>query len=144
MSFVQQAEIKNKGELIGEFHGKSNTTTIKETSPFGVRISMNGTSQFTGKYNASQMETVNMFLSKDGTSRFDTKTIQNTMEGDFVVVTSRGTGKATSPTMISWEGECLCMTQSPKLAWLNNTRSWVEGTMNNATGEYQAKVYAQK
>ena len=144
MSYVQQTEIKNKGELIGELRGKSVTTTIKETTPFGVRMSSNGTSQFTGKYNASQMETVSVFMSRDGTSRYESKAIQNTMDGDVVVVTSRGNGKATGPTTVAWEGEVVFMTQSPKLAWLNTTKGWIEGTTNNATGEFQAKTYVQK
>jgi len=144
MSNVQQAENKSKGELIGELRGKSVTTTIKEISPFGVMISSNHIAQFTGKYNASHMETDNAFLSSDGTNRYDGKAIQNTMEGDLVVVTSRGNGKATSPTTRAWEGEVVFMTQSPKLAWLNTTKGWIEGTTNYATGEYQGKIYAQK
>ena len=97
MSNVQQAENKSKGELIGELRGKSVTTTIKEISPFGVMISSNHIAQFTGKYNASHMETDNAFLSSDGTNRYDGKAIQNTMEGDLVVVTSRGNGKGHKP-----------------------------------------------
>ncbi|MDA4112694.1 MAG: hypothetical protein OK474_01475 [Thaumarchaeota archaeon] len=145
MSNVQQAQIKNnKGELIGELRGKSVTTTIKEITPFGVRISNNGTGQFTGKYTASVMDTVNVSLNRDGTTQYETKSIQNTMEGDFVIVNSTGHGKSTGPTTQEFEGEVAFMTQSQKLAWLNTTKGWIEGTTNNATGEYQAKIYAQK
>ena len=145
MSNIQQAQIQTKkGELIGELRGKTVTTTIKEITPFGVRIASNGTGQFTGKYTASQMDTVNVSLNRDGTSQYETKALQNTMEGDFVVVTSRGNGKSTGPTTVAFEGEVAFMTQSQKLAWLNTTKGWIEGMSNNATGEYQAKIYAQK
>jgi hypothetical protein len=145
MSNIQQVQIQpKKGELIGELRGKSVTTTIKEITPFGVRIAFNGTGQFTGKYTGPQMETVNISLNRDGTSQYESKAIQNTMEGDFIVVTSRGNGKSTGQTTVAFEGEVAFMTQSEKLAWLNTTKGWIEGTMNNATGEYQTKTYAQQ
>src|ERR1017187_367329 len=98
MSNVQAAQVQNhKGDFIGEARGKSVTTTIKEVSPLGVKIVTNGTAQFTGKYTASQMETVNVSMNRDGTSQFDMKAIQNTLEGDFVVIASRGSGKSTGP-----------------------------------------------
>jgi hypothetical protein len=144
MSSVQ-AQIQNKkAELIGEVRGKSVTTTIRDISPLGVSISSNGTGQFTGKYTASQMETVNVSLNTDGSSTYDSKAVQNTMEGDFVVVTSRGIGKSTGPTTVAFEGEAVFMTASKRLAWLNTSKGWIEGTTDNATGEYQLSVYAQK
>jgi hypothetical protein len=143
MSTVQ-AEIKNKGELISELRGKSVTTTIKEVTSFGVRLSTNGTAQYTGKYTASSMETVNVFMNRNGTSQYESKSMQNTMDGDFIVTTSSGTGKVTGPTTIAWEGDVVFMTQSQKLGWLNTTKGRIEGTTNNATGEYQAKIYTQK
>jgi hypothetical protein len=140
-----QAQLQNKkGELIGETRGKSVTTTIREVSPFGVYISSNGTGQFTGKYSASQMDTVNVSMNIDGSSTYDTKTLQNTLDGDFIVINSRGVGKSTGPTNVAFEGEAVFMTQSKKLAWLNTSKGWIEGTANNATGEYQAKFYTQK
>src|ERR1700730_15466409 len=106
MSSTQQAQLQNKkAELIGEVRGKTVTTTIKEISPFGVSIANNGTGQFTGKYTASQMQTVNVSLNRDGTSHYETKAIQNTVQGDFIVITSRGTGKNTGPTTVAFEGE---------------------------------------
>ena len=142
---IAQTQVQNKkAELIGEVRGKQITTTIKEVSPFGVSISSNGTGQFTGRYTASQMETVNVTLNRDGTSQYDTKIIQNTMDGDFIVINSRGNGKPAGPTTVAFEGEVVFMTQSPKLSWLNTTKGWIEGTSNNATNEYNLKVYAQK
>ena len=145
MSNVQaQTQFLNKkGELIGELRGKTVTTTVKAISPFGVSISSNGTGQFTGKYAAAQTETIDVSLNRDGTVQYEVKAIQNTIEGDFVVMTSVGHGKSTGTT-VALEGEVVFMTQSTKLAWLNTTKCWAEGSVNNATGEYQAKFYAQK
>jgi hypothetical protein len=144
MSSVQTQTQSKKGELIGQFHGKMVTTTIRDISPFGVNLSMNGTSEFTGRYSASQMDTVNVTINQDGTAQYETKVIQNTMDGDFVVVASRGTRRTAGPTTFAFEGEAIFMTQSPKLGWLNTTKAWIEGTMNNVTSEYEAQVYAQK
>jgi len=49
-----------------------------------------------------------------------------------------------SPQTGTWEGELHFMTQSPKLAWLNNSTGWVEGQGNMATGESSGKIYAKK
>jgi hypothetical protein len=146
MSNVQaQTQFMNKkGELIGELRGKTVTTTVKAISPFGVSLSSNGTGQFTGKYAAAQTETIDVSLNRDGTIQYEVNAIQNTMDGDFVVLTSRGQGKSTPPTTVALEGEVVFMTQSAKLAWLNTTKGWAEGSLNSATGEYQAKFYAQK
>jgi len=144
MSNVQELIQNKKAELIGEVRGKSVTTTIRDISPLGVSFSSNGTGQFTGKYAASQMETVNVSLNTDGSSTYDTKAIQSTLEGDFIVISSRGIGKSTSPTTVAFEGEAVFMTQSKKLAWLNTSKGWIEGTTNNATGEYHVKFYTQK
>jgi len=135
--------MNKKGELIGELRGKTITTTVKAISPFGVTLSSNGTGQFTGKYAASDIETMTVYLNRDGSVQYEVKAIQNTMEGDMVVMTSRSHGKSTGPTT-ALEGEVVFMTQSTKLAWLNTTKGWAEGSMNNATGEFQAKFYAQK
>jgi len=144
MSNVQELVQNRKGELIGEVRGKTVTTTIKEISPLGVSISNNSIGQLTGKYSAAQTQTVNVILNLDGSSQYEMKAIQNTMEGDFVVVTSRGSGKATGPATVAFEGEAVFMTQSKKLAWLNTSKCWIEGTANNVTGEFQAKFYTQK
>jgi hypothetical protein len=146
MSNIQaQTQLLNKkSELIGELRGKTVTTTVKSVSPFGVNLSSNGVGQFTGKYAAAQTETMNLSLNRDGTVQYEVKAIQNTIEGDFVVVTSVGHGKSTGAPTTALEGEVVFMTDSAKLAWLNTTKGWAEGSVNNVTGEYQAKFYAQK
>ena len=133
-----------KGELLLEVQGKTITRTIKELSPLGVKIEMNDEGQTTGKYNAAHMETVTVFLKTDGTNEWETKGIQTTRDGDFVVVAGRGTGRSTGPTTATWQGDVHFMTQSPKLAWLNTTKGWVEGTGDMAAGTFHGKVYAKK
>ena len=110
----------------------------------GVRLESNGQGQFSGKYSATDLTTVTVFLKTDGTSDWESKAIETTNEGDVVVINGRGTGKATSPTEVSYEGELVFMSLSPKLSWLNTTKGWVEGASNNATGEYHGRVFALK
>lgn len=140
---AQSKSMNKKGELIGELRGKTVTTTVKSISPFGVSLSSNGAGQFTGKYAASEIDTMDVSISRDGTIQYEVKALHNTMDGDMIVLTSRGQGKSTGQTT-ALEGEVVFMTQSAKLAWLNTTKGWAEGSMNNATGEFQAKFYAQK
>ncbi len=133
-----------KGELLLEISGKTVSTTIKELTPLGVRMEINDTAQATGKYNAAHMETVTVFQKTDGTSDWETKGIETTRDGDFIVVAGRGTGRSTGPTTSTWTGEVHFMTQSPKLAWLNTTKGWVEGTGDMAAGTFHGKIYAKK
>ncbi len=135
---------KQERELIGEIQSKTVTTAVRETSLMGVRLEANGQGQFSGKYNAAHIETVTVFLKTDGTSDWETKGVETTNEGDVVVLNGRGTGKATSPTETSFDGELVFMTLSPKLSWLNTTKGWLEGASNNATGEYHGRVFALK
>ena len=137
-----QAQVR-KGELIGELSGKMAGTTIKEITPLGVKMEINDTGELRGKYNANHMETVTVFQKTDGTSEWETKGIEMTKEGDFIVVSGRGTGKSTGPTTGSWEGDVVFMTQSPKLSWLNTTKGWIEGSGNQQTGEFHGKVYVK-
>ena len=134
-----------KGELLGELRGKMLSTTIKDITPLGIRLEINDQAQFTGtKYNANHMETVTVFQKTDGSSEWETKGIGMTKEGDMVVVSGRGKGKNTTPTSSTLDGDVVFMTQSPRLSWLNTTKGWVEGSGNQVTGEFSAKVYAKK
>jgi len=135
---------KQKGELLGELHGKMAGTTIRELTPLGVRMEINDQGEFKGKFNANTMETVTIFQKRDGTSEWEAKGIAMTREGDFIVVSGRGPGRNTGPTTSSWEGDVVYMTQSQKLAWLNTTKAWVEGTADQVKGEFHAKIYALK
>ncbi len=140
---MQASAQKAKGELIAEIKGKTHSWTIKEVSQSGVKMEMNDQGQITGKYDANFMETTSINLKPDGTSTWEGRGIQNA-GADMVVVTGKGTAKNTSPTTVYWEGELTYMTKSPKLAWLNNTKGWIEGTANQVEGQFTAKVHAKK
>lgn len=118
--------------------------TIKEITPHGVRMEINDQGQVTGKFNGNSLNTVNVFLKPDGTNEWEGKGIQTSRDGDMVVISSRGTGHMSSPTTGMWQGEAFFMTQSPKLAWLNNTKGWIEGSGDMVQGTYKGKVYAKK
>ena len=140
---MQTQTAKPKGELIAEVKGKTASWTIKEVSQNGVKMEMNDEGQITGKYNANFMNTTSINMKSDGTITWEGRGMQ-TSGPDMVVVTSKGTGRQTSPTTVTWEGEETYMTKSPKLAWLNNTKGWVEGTANQAEGQFTYKVHAKK
>ncbi len=133
-----------KGELLYEIQGKTLSRTVKEITPHGVKLQMNDEGQSTGKISAGQINTVDLFMKTDGTSEWESKAVQRTNDGDMVVVSGRGTGRSASPNTGTWQGELAFMTQSPKLAWLNNTKGWVEGSAVMDQGTYTAKVYAKK
>jgi hypothetical protein len=139
-----QAQKEQERELIGEVRGKTVTTTIRETSLLGVKLESNEQGKFSGKFEGVEIDTVTVFLKTDGTSEWESKGIITTSEGDVVVTNSKGTGKATSPTEVSINGEVVFMTLSPKLSWLNTTKGWVEGAENNATGEFHGRIFALK
>jgi len=139
-----QAQTQRIGELLGEIRGKTVSTSIKEITPFGVRVELNNVAQFVGaKYSAAHMETVNLFRKIDGTLEWELKAIETTPAGDSVVISGRGTGKSTGPTTLKAEGEFVYMTQSPKLSWLNETKGRLEVIANMATGEFENKVYSR-
>ncbi len=141
---MQAQTLTSKGELLLELTGKTVTRTVKEITPHGVRLQMNDEGQAAGRYNAGFINTTNVFLKTDGTNEWENKGIQTTKDGDFVIVSGRGTGRMAGPTTGTWQGEVAFMTQSPKLAWLNNTKGWLEGSGDMATGTFQGKVYAKK
>ncbi len=127
-----------------EVHDKSVTTTVRDISETGIKLEQNSTSQAKGKINGQGMSTVSVALKTDGSSEWQLKGIMNTKEGDFLAVWGSGTGKATGPTTASWTGEVHFMSTSPKLAWLNTAKGWVEGSGDQAKGESWGKVYEQK
>jgi len=132
-------------ELLGEYHGKVVTTTIKEISPTGIRLEINEQGHLKGKqYDANHTETTSITVKLDGTSEWESKAIETTKEGDIVVATGGGTGRNTAPNMVAWQGKMQYMTQSPKLSWLNNATVRVEGNSNIANGEISGKFYHKK
>jgi hypothetical protein len=141
---MQTQTTATKGELLYEFKSKNVTTTIKDIGQNGIQLEMNDQGEVSGKLHGRHMETVSVNQKTDGSSDFSVKSILNTKDGDMVVVLGGGKGKSTSPQTATWQGELHFMTQSPKLAWLNNSTGLIEGQGNMATGESSGKVYAKK
>jgi hypothetical protein len=102
---------KAKGELIGEFHNKMVTTTIKELTPTGVRMEVNIEGEIKGKLNARSIDTTSLLFKTDGTYDYETKSVATTMDGDTVILWGSGTGRSTDPMKASFEGEVHYMTQ---------------------------------
>jgi hypothetical protein len=115
--------------------------TVKEITPFGVRIELNLEGQVSGEYSAQHMETVSLFQKTDGTFDSEARAIETTKEGDVLVISYKGTGKQTGLTTLHGESEALIMTQSKKLAHLNNSWMKVEVNADYATGEVQIKYF---
>jgi len=131
-------------EFLGELAEKTTSVTIKEFTPEGVRISYNLQGTIRGQYDADHMETVDAMFKPDGSYEFESRGLDATNDGDLILIQAKGTGKQVSPTSVHAEGEATYMTQSKNLAWLNTAKGRFEGTYNTATGEFSAKVFAQK
>jgi hypothetical protein len=135
--------MKAKGEPVIETHSKIAGVTILEITQEGVKMQINGNGQSKGKYNSNDMSTTTVVNKADGTSTWESKGVQNTHDGEMLVMWGSGTGKSTGPSSQSWEGETHIMTHSTKLAWMNDAKFWTEGSGDMAKGEYHAKIYQQ-
>ena len=113
-----------KGELLYEIQGKSVSWNVKEITPHGVKMQTSDQGQSTGKIKIGEITTVDIFMKPDGTQEWESKAVQRTPEGDMIAVSGRRTGRM-AETAGAWQGELFFMTQSPKLAWLNNAKGWV-------------------
>jgi hypothetical protein len=139
-----QTQTQQTGELLGEIRSKTVTRTIKEITPLGIRMELNDEGKFVGaKYVATHVETVNLFQNLDGSIEWESRALDMTTEGDTVVFSGKGTGRTSSPAIVSARGEGVYMTQSVKLAELNGMKVRLEVTANNQTGEVDVKVYSQ-
>ena len=137
-----QTEKMEKGEFLGDYRSKIVTTTLKEISPSGIRMEQNDQGEITGKYNGRHLGTVTLLSKPDGTVEWESKAMQTTEEGDTLVYWGSGTGRSKA-NPATWTGELTCMTQSPRLAWLNNAKVHIEGTTDQATGEIRGKAYTK-
>jgi hypothetical protein len=102
---------------------------------------MNNVGQVTGPYNARHIETTIVEQKADGTNEWESKAIENTPQGDVVVIVGKGKGQASGSGNANWTGELEYMTKSPGLKWLDGTKARVEGTANMQTGEYTGRIY---
>jgi len=135
--------MKTKGEPILETHSKIAGVTILDITQEGVKMQINSNAQSKGKYNSNDMSTTTVVNKVDGTSTWESKGVQNTYEGEMLVMWGSGTGKSVGPTTQMWEGGMHVMTKSPKLAWMNNANFWIEGSGDMSKGESHAKLYQQ-
>jgi len=129
-------------EFLGELSEKTTSVTIKEFTPDGVLISYNLQGTQKGQYDATHMETVDALFKPDGTYEFEARGIDQTNDGDMLIIKAKGTGRQVSPTSVHAEGEAVYQTLSEKLKWLNTAKGRFEGTYDTSTGEFIAKVFA--
>ena len=132
-----------KGEVVVELKAKETTTTIKGITPAGIRLEVNLKGEVNGKFNAAHLETLGVLQKPDGTREWEAKAIEVTREGDSVIVVMKGSARQDSRMVVRFEGEVTFQTASKKLAWLNTTKGWIEGTNDMSTGEVAGKVYAR-
>lgn len=136
-----QAQIE-KETLLGEWRAKAAPLTVKEITPFGIKVEYNDVGQFSGVFTTTSYDTCAFFLKNDGTFDVEVKGLWATKEGDFIVVTAHGNGRMSGPTTSKADGEFIFMTQSPKLSWLNNKKYRAEITGDIATGESVGKFFS--
>jgi hypothetical protein len=128
------------------FEGKENTSSvnIKEFSPKGAMLDITLAGKISGKVKGIIMTTHNMLMKPDGTGEADLRSIIFN-NGEPIFIWGKAMGKLIDPTPIEKIEENLTFqTPSKKLAYLNTTKGWAEGTYNIATGEYSFKVYTVK
>lgn len=130
-----------KQELLTETSEKATTVTIKEISQTGIKLQYNAQGMVKGKYNGGHLQTVDVVQKIDGTFEYEARGIDSTTDGELIIMTGKGTGRQTSPTTTSFQGELSFMTQSNKFAWLNKAKGRVEGSTNQQTNEASFKVY---
>ena len=141
---VEVVENMTEEEFLGELAEKTTSVTLREFTPEGVRISYNLQGKIRGQYDADHMETVEAMFKPDGTYEFESLGMDQTTDGDMLLIKGKGTGRQVSPTSVQAEGEATFMTQSKNLGWLNSAKARFEGIYTTTTGEFIAKVFAQK
>src|SRR5256712_12197180 len=128
-------------EFLGELSEKTTSVTIKEFTPDGVLISYNLQGTQKGQYDATHMETVDALFKPDGTYEFEARGIDQTDDGDMLIIKAKGTGRTISPTSVHAEGEAVYQTPSEKLKWLNTAQGPSERTYYTSHGQINAQVF---
>jgi hypothetical protein len=131
-------------EFLGELVEKTTSVTIREFTPEGVRMSYNLQGTVKGQFEAAHMETVDALFKPDGTYDFESRGLDLTTAGEMILVRAKGIGRMVSPTSIHAEGEATYQTTAKNLEWLNSAKGRFEGTYDQNTGEFIAKVFAQR
>ena len=134
-------EEQEKAEQVLSIRGKNVSTTIRDVSHLGIVLEQNSTLETEGKFEGAGFSTVTIHMKPDGSSQYEQKGFVTTPKGESIALWGRGKGKSTSPTNATWEGEVQFMSQAPRLASLNETTYRVEGTGNQAEGEFSGTVF---
>ena len=134
-------EEQEKGEQLLSIRGKNMSTTIRDLSHLGIVLEQNSTLETEGEFEGQGFSTVTIHMKPDGSSQYEQKGFVNTPKGEFVAIWGRGTGRNVGPTDATWKGEVRFMTQSPKLSSLNDAAYRLEGTGDQAEGEFRGTVF---
>jgi hypothetical protein len=139
---MQTEKGMEKGQLLEQTQEKVLSTTIKEITPFGVKLEINAEGPITGVlYVGKHTETGSLYLKNDGTVELEAKAIDTTKEGDILVISFKGEGRINGNGTGSAEGKSFITTQSTRLAQLNNSFIRVEATVDFGTGDAGLKYY---
>ena len=130
--------------MLADFKEKNTAIIIKEFNKDGVMMQVNSFGEVKGKYHADHIETSDTTLKMDGTMEWESRAMETTKEGDVIMITGKGTGRQEKPMESSYKGEINFVTNSSRLSWLNNTKAYVEGMIDQKNGEVSGKMYAVK
>jgi len=136
--------LMEKQDMLAEIKEKVNAIIIKEFNKDGAMMQYNSMGEVKGRYHGSHIETVDIMLKMDSTNEWEVRAIEMTKESDIVMITGKGTGRQESVMTGSFKGEVTYMTNSPRLTWLNNTKGWVEGMMDQRNNEATMKILQEK
>ncbi len=134
-------EQEEKREQVLSIRGKNVSTTIRDISHLGIVLEQNSTLEAEGEFEGAGFSTVTIHLKHDGSSQYEQKGFVTTPKGEVVTIRGRGTGKAISPTNTTWEGDVEFTSQSPKLAPLSENSYRIEGTGDQAEGEFRGTSF---
>jgi hypothetical protein len=134
--------LMEKKELLVEIKEKTNAIIIKEFNADGAMLQYNSAGEVKGRYHGIHMETVDVKLKMDGSNEWEVKAIETTKEGDIIMMTGKGTGQQEKPMEGTIMGEVTCMTNSPRLSWLNNSKGSIEGMIDQKSGDINLRIYA--
>src|SRR5438132_1334091 len=100
---VEVVENMTEEEFLGELAEKTTSVTLREFTPDGVRISYNLQGKIRGQYDADHMETVDAIFKPDGTYEFESLGMDQTVDGEMLLIKGKGTGRQVSPTSVQAE-----------------------------------------
>jgi hypothetical protein len=134
-------EQETKAEELLSIRSKNISTTVRDISHLGIVLEQNSTLEAEGEFEGAGYSTVTIHLKPDGSSQYEQKGFVTTPTGELVSLRGRGTGKNTSPTKATWEGEVEITSAAPSLAELNDNTYRIHGTGDQAEGEFHGTIF---